>query len=130
MSAKILLIEDNPTNLELMIYLLKAFGYQPLVATTGEEGLEIAIRERPDLVVCDLGLPMLDGLEVAQEFKRTSSLSAIPIVAVTAYAMVGDRDMALAAGFSGYISKPIDPRTFVRQLEILLPNTSIASRGE
>ncbi|MHB8519850.1 MAG: response regulator [Limisphaerales bacterium] len=117
MSARILLIEDNPDNLELMTYLLQASGYRPLAARDGEEGLAAARRERPDLIVCDIQIPKLDGYEVARELKRDSQLRPIPLVAVTAYAMVGDRDRILVAGFDGYIPKPIDPETFVSQLE-------------
>jgi CheY-like chemotaxis protein len=120
MPARILVIEDNSTNLDLMTYLLSAFGHTPLTAHDGEEGLQAAQRETPDLIVCDLQLPRLNGYEVARWLKSHPSLRAIPLVAVTALAMVGDRDKVLAAGFDGYIAKPIDPQTFVGQVERFL----------
>ena len=120
-ARRILVIEDNPTNLELMIYLLTAFGHTPLVARTGEEGLAAAARERPDLILCDLGLPRMSGLEVARRLKSDPALQPIPLIAVTASAMVGDREAVMATGFDGYISKPITPETFVREVEGYLP---------
>ncbi len=117
MSARILVIEDNPTSLELMTYLLKAFGYETLSAADGETGLELARRNLPALVICDIGLPGLDGYAVAAQMKRHPVLREIPLIAVTALAMVGDRDKVLAAGFDGYIAKPMEPRTFVAQVE-------------
>lgn len=118
--AKILVIEDNPTNLQLMVYLLQAFGYTPLEAADGGTGLDLVRREAPNLILCDIQLPTLDGYEVARQLKRHPALSKIPLVAVTALAMVGDRDRVLAAGFDGYISKPIAPETFVGQVEAFL----------
>jgi two-component system cell cycle response regulator len=120
MAARILVIEDNPANLDLMTYLLKAFGHTPLAAQDGEEGLEIARQEEPDLIVCDVQLPKLDGYEVARGLKIHPRLRTIPLVAVTALAMVGDRDKVLAAGFDGYIAKPISPDTFVGEVEKFL----------
>ncbi len=123
MPARILIIEDNPANLELMSYLLKAFGHVLLTAQDGRTGLEIVRRERPDLIVCDIQMPGMDGHAVAREIKADPELRVIPLVAVTAFAMVGDRDKVLASGFDGYISKPIDPEAFVAQVETFLrPN--------
>src|SRR5919109_568893 len=120
MAARILVIEDNPTNLDLMTYLLASFGHTPLTANDGEAGLEAAQRELPDLIICDVQLPGVDGYEVARWLKSHPRLQTIPLVAVTALAMVGDRDKVLGAGFDGYIAKPIDPQTFVGQVEQLL----------
>src|SRR5262245_54688307 len=105
MPARILIIEDNPTNLDLMTYLLTAFGHTALTAADGEEGLEAVRREVPDLIICDVQLPQMDGYEVARWLKSHPQFRAIPLVAVTALAMVGDRDKMLAAGFDGYIAK-------------------------
>jgi two-component system cell cycle response regulator len=113
-------IEDNPTNLDLMTYLLNAFGHTSLTAADGEEGLQAAQRETPDLIICDLQLPRLNGYEVARWLKSHPDLRATPLVAVTALAMVGDREKVLAAGFDGYIAKPIDPQTFVGRVEHFL----------
>jgi diguanylate cyclase (GGDEF)-like protein/PAS domain S-box-containing protein len=120
-SARILIIEDNPTNMELMVYLLRAFGYTPLAASDGEEGVAAARRERPDLIICDVHLPKLDGYGVVAALKADPVTAAIPALAVTALAMVGDRERLLAAGFDGYIGKPIEPDTFVTQIESFLP---------
>ena len=119
--ARILVIEDNPDNLELMVDLLEAFGYAPLTASDGEEGYDAALAQRPDLVICDVHLPKLDGYGVVRQLKDDSALRTIPVLAVTALAMVGDRDRMLAAGFDGYISKPIEPGTFVGEIETFLP---------
>jgi two-component system cell cycle response regulator len=121
MGARILVIEDNPANLELMSYLLTAFGHEVLTACDGEAGLEATRRESPDLIICDIQIPNTDGLSVARQLKRHPSLGKIPLVAVTAFAMVGDRDKALSAGFDGYIPKPIVPDKFVKQVEAFLP---------
>ncbi|VTR94810.1 sensory box protein response regulator : Response regulator containing a CheY-like receiver domain and a GGDEF domain OS=Thiocystis violascens (strain ATCC 17096 / DSM 198 / 6111) GN=Thivi_1320 PE=4 SV=1: Response_reg: Response_reg [Gemmata massiliana] len=120
MLASILVIEDNPANLELMSYLLSAYGYSPHTATDGAEGLRIAGREAFDLIICDIHLPQTDGYEVARQLKADPVRRTVPLIAVTALAMVGDRDKVLAAGFDGYIAKPIDPETFVRQVEAFL----------
>jgi CheY-like chemotaxis protein len=119
--ARILIIEDNPTNLDLMVYLLNAFGYVALTATDGERGVAAARSERPELIVCDVQLPKLDGYGVVAQLRDDPALSGLPIIAVTALAMVGDRSRILSAGFDGYISKPITPETFVRDVEKFLP---------
>jgi CheY-like chemotaxis protein len=125
--ARILVIEDNPTNLQLIIYLLQAFGHTPLEAMDGETGLELVRRETPDLVLCDIHLPGIDGFAVAQALKAEPAHRAMPLVAVTALAMVGDRDRILAAGFDGYITKPIAPETFIGQVEAFLPSAARSS---
>jgi CheY-like chemotaxis protein len=120
MMSRILMVEDNPENLELMRYLLHAFGHVTLSANNGENGVEIALHERPDLIVCDIDMPKLDGYGVARAVKSDPTLCRTPFIAVTALAMVGDREKVLAAGFDGYIAKPIDPTTFVRDIETFL----------
>jgi len=120
MGGRLLVIEDNPQNLELMSYLLRAFGHTVLAARNGAEGIEMARREMLDLIICDIHLPGVDGYEVAQHLKRHPVLRQIPLVAVTALAMVGDRDKVLAAGFDGYIDKPIIPEEFVTQIEAFM----------
>jgi two-component system cell cycle response regulator len=121
MPARILIIEDNPTNLDLMTYLLTAFGHTVFTASDGEEGLEVTRREVPDLIICDVQLPHVDGYEVARWLKSQPQFQAIPLIAVTALAMVGDRDKMLAAGFDGYLAKPLFPETFVSEVEQFLP---------
>jgi diguanylate cyclase (GGDEF)-like protein/PAS domain S-box-containing protein len=119
-SARILIIEDNATNMELMVYLLRAFGYTPLSASDGEAGVAAARRERPDLIICDVHLPKLDGYGVVAALKADPEVQHIPALAVTALAMVGDREKLLEAGFDGYIGKPIEPDTFVTHIESFL----------
>lgn len=114
---RILVIEDNATNMELMVYLLKSFGYEFLLAADGEAGIQLAQQELPGLIVCDVNLPKLDGYGVVTFLKADPVLSAIPVIAVTALAMVGDREKLLASGFDGYIEKPIEPEVFVSQIE-------------
>src|SRR5438552_60694 len=106
-----------------MTYLLSAFGHTVLAAELGRQGLEVARRERPDLIICDVQLPDMDGYEVARWLKSDPQLHSTPLVAVTALAMVGDRDRVLAAGFDSYLAKPIEPETFVRQMEAFLRPT-------
>ncbi len=122
--TRILVIEDNPANMELARYVLEAFGYTVSAAVDGEIALELALDEPPDLVICDLQLPGIDGIEVARRLKAQASLAHVPLIAVTAYAMVGDRERVLAAGFDGYISKPIDPQTFVPQIAAFLKSAA------
>ena len=123
MSAQILIIEDNSANMDLMAYLLAAYGHRTLQADNGEQGVELARREMPDLVICDVHLPRMDGHEVVRCLKADPRLQKIAVVAVTALAMVGDREKLLAEGFDAYISKPIDPENFIGQVEKFLnPN--------
>lgn len=127
LNARILIIEDNATNMELMVYLLKAFGHEPLLAHDGEAGIKLVLQERPDLVVCDVHLPKLDGYGVVAFLKTHPALAVIPVVAVTALAMVGDREKLLASGFDGYIEKPIEPEVFVSQIESYLHQRAVSS---
>jgi CheY-like chemotaxis protein len=119
--AHILTVEDTPHNLELMTYLLQASGHVVSQAITGQQGLDLARAEHPDLIVLDVQLPDMDGYQILALLRADPAMSRVPVVAVTAYAMVGDRDHALAAGFDGYLSKPIDPVTFARDVDAYLP---------
>jgi CheY-like chemotaxis protein len=118
--ARIVLIEDNWANLELMTYLLETHGHRVEGARDGEGGLERVRAAAPDTIVCDIHLPKMDGYEVARQLKGDPKLRGLPLIAVTALAMVGDREKVLAAGFDGYIAKPIVPETFVSQVETFL----------
>jgi two-component system cell cycle response regulator len=100
-----------------MTYILSAFGHTTIAAADGEKGIEAALQQRPSIILCDVQLPRVDGYEVARRLKSNPDLADIPLIAVTALAMVGDRERLLAAGFDGYISKPITPETFVQQVE-------------
>ena len=119
--ATILIVEDNPDSLQLIKYLLAAFGYAVISASNGEEGVASARDRRPDLILMDLQLPAVDGFEAARRIHDTSETKHIPIVAVTASAMVGERNRILSSGFDGYICKPITPETIVAQVESFLP---------
>ncbi len=120
--VRILVIEDNLANLELMAYLLKAYGYELVSASNGEDGLKAALSEDPDIIICDVHLPRLDGYDVVSVLKEHPALRSIPVIAVTALAMVGDREKLLDAGFDGYISKPIDPETFIDEIGKFVPD--------
>lgn len=117
MSARILVIEDNEENLALVDYLLRTHGYDTLLARTGADGLAAATSSRPDLILLDVRMPFMDGYEVARAIRTDRALDAVPIVAVTASAMVGDRERIARAGFDHYVQKPIDPETFIAEVE-------------
>jgi CheY-like chemotaxis protein len=120
-AGRILVIEDNAINLALVTFLLKSHRFTVLTATDGLVGIELAEQGGVDLIICDVQLPGLSGYQVAARLKAHPQLKLIPIIAVTALAMVGDREKLLAAGFDGYISKPIDPKCFVQQVTTYLP---------
>ena len=122
MKAKILLIEDNVQNRYLTTFLLRNHGYEVLTAETGPQALAMAAEIRPDLILLDIQLPGMDGHAVARALKADPVLKFVPIIAVTSYAMVGDREKCLEAGAEGYIEKPIDPDTFVDEIERFLPS--------
>jgi two-component system cell cycle response regulator DivK len=127
-SAKILIIEDNEQNMYLLTFLLNRHGHVALQACDGRQGIELAQKENPDLVLLDIQLPQMDGYAVAREIKAIQMLAGIPIVAVTSYAMVGDREKTIAAGCSGYIEKPINPDTFIEQISEFLPGMPLGRR--
>jgi len=118
--GRILVIEDDPASMELMAYLLRAFGYAVLSARDGAEGIEMAGREIVDLIICDVNLPKTDGYEVAKYLKRHPVLRGIPLVAVTALAAVGHPKKVFSAGFDGCIDKPIAPELFLQQVEAFM----------
>lgn len=128
MSARILIIEDNLTNLELMQYLLGAYGYQVVTAVDGIDGVAAAFAENVDLIVCDVHLPRLDGIGVTRLLKADTRTRSVPVIAVTAQAMVGDRERLLGAGFDGYLCKPIEAESFVSQVEAFLPSNLRTAR--
>jgi two-component system cell cycle response regulator len=121
MGARILVIEDVPHNLALITYLLSAYGHEVITSETAEDALTLATEHRPDLVISDLYLPGMDGYAFLAALRKQSLLAATPVIAVTAFAMVGDRDRVLAAGFDGYLTKPIDPQAFQASIAELLP---------
>lgn len=115
----VLLIEDNEQNRYLTTFLLEARGYRVTEAVDGPHGIELVQAERPDIVLLDIQLPTMNGYQVAEALRAIPALDRTPIIAVTSYAMAGDREQALAAGCDGYIEKPIDPETFVSDMELM-----------
>ena len=114
---RIVVVEDNETNMYLINFILEKNGHEVIQAGTGEEGIELVAKEKPDLVIMDIDLPGIDGLETTRRIRKSESDGKISIVALTSYAMTGDREKALDAGCTGYIEKPINPETFMSQIE-------------
>lgn len=123
MKNRVLIIEDNEQNLYLETFILEKHGFKVYATHDGASGIAAAAEHKPDLILLDIQLPVMDGYSVAKALRANSDLSRIPIVAVTSYAMAGDREKALAAGCTGYIEKPINPDTFVTQLTLYLTGT-------
>jgi CheY-like chemotaxis protein len=124
MNRTILVIEDNDQNLYLVTFILEKHGYRVEAAQNGQDGITLAMRVKPDLILLDVQLPVMDGYEVARRLRGNPDLKETPIVAVTSYAMAGDREKALESGCTGYIEKPINPDTFMTQVEEYLLSNS------
>jgi two-component system cell cycle response regulator DivK len=120
---KILIVEDTPLNMDLMVQLLED-NFELLKAIDGAQGLKLASEERPDLILMDLSLPVLDGWEVTRRLKNDLALAAIPVVALTAHAMEGDEESARAAGCDAYLTKPVDEDLLFQTIEQFLPGES------
>ena len=110
MSEKILIVEDNPQNMGLVEMILEARGYTLLKATDGEQALEVSTRDKPDLIIMDIQLPKVNGLDVTRRLRQMPAFNHIPIIGITAYAMKGDREKIIKAGCDAYLSKPINTR--------------------
>lgn len=117
---KILVVEDNPQNLQLITYALVRAGYEVIGVASGEEGVEAAVRERPLFIIMDIQLPGIDGLEATRRIRSSPSNGDLPIIAMTSFAMKGDREKLLAAGCTCYFEKPIDPLTIVKKIHACL----------
>jgi len=120
MPKKILIVEDNPQNMKLILMTLRRYGYNLLEATDGEEALKIAKGEKPDLIITDIQLPEIDGLEVTRRLRQMPSFSHIPIVALTAHAMKGDKEKIMEAGCNAYLPKPFNTRELPRVIAEML----------
>ena len=118
--AKILLVEDNEMNWDMLSRRLRRRGHDVVVATDGKQGVELASSETPDLILMDMGLPVLDGWEATRQIKRTAEIQSIPIIALTSHAMKGDREKALSAGCDDYDVKPIDFPRLLDKIQQLL----------
>jgi two-component system, cell cycle response regulator DivK len=122
---RILLIEDNELNRDMLSRRLARKGFEPLLAVDGEQGVALALRERPDLILMDMNLPKLDGWEATRRIKMDAQTKDIPVIALTALAMAGDRERALAAGCDDYNTKPVEFAVLLEKIEALL-----AARGQ
>jgi CheY-like chemotaxis protein len=114
---KILVVEDNEINMYLCCRILKSSGYEVIEARSGEEGVELTIKEKPDLIIMDIQLPGIDGLETTKRIRESEADGEIPIIALTSYAMAGDKKKALKAGCTGYVEKPINPDTLLGEIK-------------
>lgn len=114
---KILIVEDNEKNLKLFDVILRQLGHAILAAANGEEGVRLALAEAPDLILMDIQMPILDGISALQRIREDPRGREIPAIALTAYAMKGDRERLIAAGFRDYIAKPIERKTFTEAVE-------------
>lgn len=121
MSLKVLIIEDNEQNMYMLTFLLKSANYEVLQAYNGFDGINMALKDRPDIILLDIQLPEMDGYKVASAIRENPELAEVPMIAVTSYAMPGDREKALESGATGYIEKPINPDTFISQMKSFLP---------
>jgi CheY-like chemotaxis protein len=122
MSATILLVEDNEQNRYMATFLLEAAGYRVVHSPNGRQTLELALQHQPRLILMDIQMPEMDGYEAARLLLADSRVAGIPIIAVTSYAMAGDRERATRIGFCGYIEKPINPDTFIAEIrQFLVP---------
>jgi two-component system cell cycle response regulator DivK len=118
--AKVLIVEDNPANMTLAVFLLQSAGHTVFSATDAEAGLTLAREEQPNLILMDIQLPRMDGLEATALLKRDEATRAIPVIALTALAMKGDEERIRAAGCDGYIAKPMNYREFLETIAALL----------
>ena len=114
---RILVVEDNETNMYLIRFMLEKSGYEVIEAREGAVGVELAVKEKPDLIIMDIQLPDIDGLEATKRIRASEADGDIPIIALTSFAMAGDRERALAAGCTAYIEKPINSETFTAEIE-------------
>jgi len=122
MSKRILVVEDQEDNRRIVRDLLKSAGFEMLEATTGEEGIRLAETGRPDLILMDIQMPVLDGYEATRQIKAAADLRHIPIIVVTSYALSGDDAKARAAGADGYVAKPFSPRELLAKIRQFLPS--------
>lgn len=124
MAKMVLIVEDDPKNLKLVRDVLQASGYATIEAPDGKQGVELAKARKPDLILMDIQLPIMDGLQATKILKSDASTRKIPIIALTAYTMSGDKEKALQAGCDGYMPKPINVRDFLKKVAEYLPNES------
>jgi CheY-like chemotaxis protein len=126
---KVLIAEDNAVNRELLRELLELRGYTVLEACDGQEALQMIEQAQPELLLLDIGMPVMDGFAVIQKIRRNPRLAKLPVVAVTAYAMRGDQERILSSGFDGYLSKPVNPSSLTQELDRVLGRGSQAANS-
>ena len=114
---KVLVVEDDKNNMRLIVKLLESAGYETIKAETGEKGVRLAVEEKPDLILMDIKLPGIDGVEATKQIRASEANGRILIIAVTSYAMAGDREKLMQVGINGYIEKPLDPYTVIKEIE-------------
>src|ERR1700693_783112 len=124
MSKRILIVEDQEDNRTIIRDVLRTAGYELIEAVNGEDGVKLAQSERPDLILMDIQLPVIDGYEATRRIKGNAELKSIPIIAVTSYALSGDEANARAAGCDGYVSKPFSPRELLAKVREYLPSAA------
>lgn len=129
MTKKVLIIEDNEQNMYLFSFLLEQNGHQVIQAENGYRGMALAEDEQPDFILLDIQLPDMNGYEIAHKLKNNPQTKDIPIIAVTSYAMVGDREKTMESGCTGYIEKPINPDTFLSEIKRFIANTGSGGRS-
>ena len=117
-----LIIEDNPDNMTLICDILELNGYATIHAKTGTQGFEIALEQQPDFIILDIQLPDISGYEVLDKIRDCDKTRSIPVIAMTSYAMAGDRERLLSAGCDGYVEKPIDPALVFDQIRLAIGN--------
>jgi len=122
---RVLVVEDNENNMKLLCLVLKKNGYEYIQAFTGEDGVEKALAERPDIILMDIQLPDISGLEAVKRIRMVDDMQEIPIIAITSYAMSGDREMILDVGCDGYFEKPVDPLTIMKDIEKIVSYTNL-----
>jgi len=114
---RVLVVEDNKNNMRLIVKLLENEGYETIKAETGEEGVRLATEGKPDFILMDIKLPGIDGIEATKQIRASETDGKVVIIALTSYAMAGDREKYFKEGFSGYIEKPLDPYTVIKEIE-------------
>ena len=118
--SKVLIVEDNENNMELISFIIEASGNETIQAVNGLTGVEMALNEKPDYIILDIQLPDIDGLEVLKRIRANENGTRVPIIAMTSYAMAGDKERMINAGCNGYIEKPIDPERVIDQINKIL----------
>jgi CheY-like chemotaxis protein len=124
---RVLVVDDEPDAIKICHYILKMYGAEALSATNGQEGIATALEQKPEVILSDIAMPVMNGYEMIGALKENPQTKTIPVIAITAHALVGDREKAISAGFTGYMAKPLQPKKFIHDLIGLLkqhPTTS------